>query len=290
MFIASGPLLVPLPDFAPQPSASARCQMTIPKGTTLLNVDLYFSVGATAATKAQIVAQVANIKLTVNSKTKFELTGAQAVAREEFYRTGSVSPGDNGILPLTFHRPWMQTENESVSGFSNQDGPAWGTVGLNSVQIEVTMASAAVTIDTLRAWVSQSGPEQLGKHVTVLKHLDTFASASEQRITQLPRGTGLQLYALHITSSAITSLRIVADRTEILNATRAVLHHNLLNAGRTVQTGYTHIDFVNRNRHSDALTMNMAEFDLYITWSGAPGAFSIIMEYVEDMPIQQVAA
>lgn len=290
MFVATGPLLVPLPDFAPQPSNSARCQMTVPKGTTLLSIDLYMLVTATPATKTEMAAQIANIKLTINSKTKFELTGAQAIAREEFYRTGCVSPSNNGVLPITFHRPWMQTENESASGFSNQDGPAWGTVGLNSCQIEVTFAASSVTITSLVGTVKQTGPETLGKHVTVLKWLDTFASGSEQRIIGLPRDPSLQLYALHIDKSIISGVRVMADRTEIVNASRTVLHHNLYDAGRTAQSGYTHIDFVARNRHSDALTMDMAQFDLYITWASSPGAFSIIMEYVEVLPVQGVAA
>lgn len=288
---------VDLPDFEGTIANDAKLILRVPVGPEYHRIDILCSDGAGGRTAAELAAtDIATIKLYIGSRLKYELDIDQAIAREEFYRSGAVSPGDNGVLPLTFARPWMEQaiENDDGSGVgsvshANQDGPAWGTQGQSNFTVEIVLGSAT-GITAIAAYGYQRPAAGLGRHVTVLKQQEDFSAAGVHRVQSLDRNPEWDLYALHIASALVTNVELKIDRSTWMNLPIALLHQDLIDAGRTAQTGFAHIDFIHRNRHADALKLDMDSLILELTFSAAPNSYDIIREQAEVQETKAAAA
>lgn len=291
-------LLLPLPPFQ-NLAAGQRAVLNVPCGPTywLPTLDLRDAAGV-AATKAEIIAGITSVRLTVNGKEKWFGSGADMVMLAEFKNAGCVAAGQ---LPLYFAD--VSAEIEAVGageriegGHINQDGPAWGTAGLNSFQIEVVFAAGAPGAEVINAQVLaiETEPTELGAHVVLHRQTRSFAGTGTDRIIDCPKGMGssgqnLICKAIHIADANIGQIELLADRSRLLYCTREFLHQQYVvaQAGRrrTPQTGWTHIDFAGlRNRVADALTMSMRDIELALTFTVAPADYDIIYEMVDVHP------
>ena len=271
------PLFTPNADFVGSYGNNGRITARIPVGPTYLSQQYLFTIAGGLATAAQISAQVALVRFLVDAEAKIELTGAELVALAEFYRPNCVG---NGIVPMIFARPWQEI-------IENQDGPAYGTVGIDTVTVEVIFAASGVTIDRAQLWSETIDAEPLGAHLVTVKQNYQFASTGTQEITDLPRNPNYRLYALHITpptgaTAVLTNVELVADNVREIFGSPSQLHmrYRLQANPRVPQATWPlQLDFAHRGRHLDSLPLVMQDLRLRLTWgTAAPTSFNIIME------------
>lgn len=281
-----GAIFDAMPDFQNiAANAKAICRPAL--GQTYLMMLFYFTIAGAAATKAQIQAQVSNIRVVVDGITKFELPGTDAIYIAEYYRPGVVGTGcvgNTGILPIFFARPWMEA-------LQNQDAPAYGLAGIDSFTVEITLAVAA-TINGIAGFCYTTENEGLGEHIVTTKLGRSFGSASLETINDLPLDPDWTLYALHFqTATVINQIEILADGARAVFGTPAVLNKRLecMNSPRLVQAGYTPVDCTPRNRNIDAVPLIMNRLSIKPTWNAAPGAYGLITEVVQKAPVKGAA-
>lgn len=279
--------------------AGQKAIAIIPVGQTYLDFQLVCTVSGTAATKSQIIAGLDLISLKVNGVQAYSLTGAQAVQIADYYRgramlvsgvfAGLVGP--TGILPIFLERPWM-------NGNIAMRGPAWGMVGQNSFQMEVTLdGSSAVDgialynrVDTVaQAW---------GRHVEFRTQSHTFNSTGQDQIIDLPHADTKNpvdtLQALHIqlpsgiTKSMISNIVIRCEQIEIWNEHVANLElwQHFASDARCPELcpQFVVLDFMDRNWQLGELPDSMTSLTVQITWTNAPGTYNIIIEVLTGNP------
>lgn len=276
-----GPVTVLNPAFTGAITTGEAISFRVPVGSTLLRSDLRFMVSSTPATLAQIVAQVARVRLTVDGEVKFDLTGTQAAMQANFYRNGSAATSLTGILPLFWARPWMAL-------IDNQDALAYGLEEADSAALEVTF-TGTVTITAVSLTHKITAGEPLREHIVSSALPRSFGSAATEDIADLPRNDLFSIYALHIetTTTYIDNIEILADNNRVAYWNSiASLNEDYLDQGigRTVQTGYASIDFCRRNRHIDALPLTMKDLRVRVGWNTAPNAYKIVMEQFRIAP------
>ncbi len=267
----SWPIIVPNPDFE-NVAAGGRALARIPVGSTYLESLLNCTVDDAAATRAQIESDIEYVRILVNAKEKWHLTGTQLVALAEFWRTGSV--GDRGIIPFFYRRSWMQL-------LDNQQGPQYGTADVDSMAMEVKLAAGA-DINGLKLSHRQIGPSNLGTHQTLLSENRPYAAIGTQQIFDLPRDPRTRLQGIHIQTDPTKVSRIVlkADNFTEVDTTVEELaeFYRLETSPRTPQVGFVHLDFTARNLYGDSIKMTMNRLELAVTYSEAPGNVPIILD------------
>lgn len=274
------PAFIRNPDFqgvAPGARATAR----IPVGSTLLTSFLEFKKGAgplVAMSEAEIIADVAEVRLTIDAETKLQFTGAQIVALVKFYGQTIA----NGILPLNWARPWM-------GDIGNQDAPAYGLAEANSANIEVQFVAGSITTSLVLTHENVAG-EPLGTHVVYLRQGYNFSATGVQEITDIPRDPLYGLFAMHIQQSdtILDRIEILADNIQLLDANPNTLkaRYGRYTPQRVPQTGFTHLDFAYRGRGADVLPLNMQDLRVRLTWNTAPvgSLVNILYEQVRVAP------
>ena len=255
----------------------------LPVGQTYLASLLFFSIAGTAATRAQINAQVEFIQILVNGVEAGNLSGAEFATLAEFYRSGVV--GDTGFLPLPFERQCMQE-------LAVQRSFAWGMQGQNSFQMNIKLAAGA-TIDAITL-CHRIDPrvEVLGRHVEWRKQSHTFGSTGQDRIIDLPHADysavpdAIAAMHLVVTKANISNLIIRADKQELWNGTVGQLEkfYKFASDARTPQATFLSLDFLNRNWLADQLPDNMDTLEVIPTWTNPPGTYSIILEMITGTP------
>ena len=272
------------------PAASTTQVLRLPQGATYADLILFMTIAGTAATRAQIEAQLANVRVSLSGEEKINLTGKEVIAICEFYESGVVA--DTGMFLLPFSRLWM-------NGASAQLEPDWGTNSESSFQIELTWA-AGTTIDLVQTFARiETTSQELGAHVRPIKLTPTFASTGKYIYPDLPNEPGTFLYALHYEVPVVANLTNVAllvDDVRLLDCPPAVTDAMQRRGyrARTPQTAklFVHTDFTSRGFDSDAIPLGLTRrMELELTFANAaPNSFSIIAEIGTVKPTQAGAA
>lgn len=259
-------------------------QWNIPVGQTYLTTFIYFYVGtvATPATMAQIISDVTLIVVKVNGIVVSQGSGKQYVHIANFYKQ-NIMAANQGILPLMWERPWMQE-------LQAQRGVAWGMVGQNAFEIDITLAGGGAVTGMLMWHEIDPIAAPLGRHVEVASQSETFTGTGAQFIIDLPQNDASQypdaLMAFHvelpagITKADISSIVVECDKVQLWN-----LHPNILDfdyllptSPRAPGAGFLSFDFTHRNRQDGQLWDNMNTLKVTINWTAAPGTFNVLVE------------
>jgi hypothetical protein len=254
----------------------------LPTGITYHAIQLRCTIAGVEATPAEIIAQVEDVKLTLNGDAKIDASAAEIAALHRFWRTkNSLDPIANGILTVWLARPELQ----EIDG---QDGPAWGTLDQNSFNLDVKLAAGA-TIDAIepRGWVSKGEP--LGRHITIRRLTDFMAGAGDKVLSDFQNPNAeYQMLAIHIDRSGgagnlITSLNLKADQVDEWDGPYGFIQNLLGVYGFNQQSGWTHLPFAMRGRPLDSLPMVMNDLRLRLTCSGALNNFNVLQERIEGI-------
>lgn len=262
----------PTPDVV---AAGSKTTFKVPVGATYLESFIEATVGGVAASAAQIRSDIEYVRVTINAKEKWNLSGAQLYAFDEFFRSGVI--GATGVIPLFFRRPWMQT-------IANQDGPRYGTSDVESMTVEVKLAGGAA-INGLNLFHRQVGASPLGTHQVLRSENRPYAAVGTQQIFDLSRDPLSKLFGIHIKPSGtdethLTRIQLKADGFTELDVTVAELKriYALETSQRTWQAGFIHLDFTARGLVDDAMPMTMDRLELALTWDAAPGNVYLLQD------------
>ena len=264
------------------PAADGKDFIDIDTAKNLHGVYLYLTIAGTAATRAEIIAQIGQVRVYEGGVLIMDLTTTQIMDLYKYYndKTGTFTVA--GVLPLRF-TPFMLPLSENTQQYSLGMLSDTDPGKRNTFRIEINTLNP-VTIDACEVFIETDDfpSRTIGYHTRWLKYGSTWAAASRQCLDKLPKESNcLAAYAYHVVDAQIVS-RIslkVNDIVRINDQPNAFLLHKLNEAGRTPQTGYTHLDFslANDPRAFLDLTRLVNQY-LDLTWAVAPTAFEVILQ------------
>lgn len=269
-----------------QPTPSAPFTINMPL-KTYAKMLLFLTATAVAATRAQIAAQVVNIRVAVSGRELWVGTGAGLLALQQFYSQVDSATAYPGYVSFDFLRGWVmdrQDGQDAVLGLSDQA----------TLQIEVTMgAGATINGATIFAYNFQE-PEQTGIATRIVRLSPNVGATGLTIYPDLPPPrAGETLLAIHTYPPVVANLtRIgyVADDVRIIDATPSALNRMYVEAGqpRTPQdaNGQVTLDFTALTGDpSDGVDMSrVAQHQLEFTFANAaPGTFVMLAEYASPI-------
>jgi len=266
-------------------AAGSTAIFNLPLGLTYHSLSLFYREEsgedpARDAAKADIAADIDEIRLKIDGVVKQEYSAAQLHAINGFY--GHVVDVA-GVLPILFSRPWLRLAQ-------SEDNFAWGTANgsVQSFTVEVDLnASAEPT--SLELYAEQGAPSPLGDHIEIKRFPRSVSGAGEFEISDLPRSTRYAVFANHLTTESISNVIVEANQRRLIEGGKAILNSQYQRNGgrpRQWQTGYFHLDHGALNRLAGALPMALEDYRLKLTMTGA-ASFNVIQERVVS---RQVAA
>jgi hypothetical protein len=274
--------------------AGGRTAWRLPVGPTYDRLVLQLFDAGGGRTAAEIAADIARLRISVGGRVKWDVIGADIVYLANYYGTrlegaSPVSPGNNGILPIYLSRPWMRPVAPGEVPFTNEDGPAYGTLGEASFTLEIDWAAASgSTICTVTSLHRAGTP--LGSHVTVLPLRRNLAGAGIDIVNNdFPKdGANSAYVAMHIGDASVTEVEFSVERSTFHRLGIDELNHANRVAGRAPDANYAAIDFAARNRFNDCLAETMTDMELRATFGVAPGDYTILLERIEVSEIRPV--
>lgn len=279
---SSSPLLKPIPGIVRSIGASGTMLVDFPTGSTYSAIHLLCAIGGVAPTRAQVEAMLTNWRLTLSGVEKFNLTGLELIADQEFEHAGII--GDTGIVTISFERLQMST-------LAGQLGPNYGTLGETSMRLEIVQTAS--TIDAVSAYaIVQPQAEPLGAHM-IYRKFNVQAGAGVNTYTNFPifAGSGEHLYSLGFevpTLADLTNIAIIADNARIVDITPALLKRQYLlsNPARNEQTAkkIVYLPFDMRNIDSDALPLTMNQLLVETTFTNNPTSYNLIAKIQTGTP------
>ena len=205
---------------------------------------LYGTGTAGGPTRANMEAEVTEIRIKVNGKVQRRFSAAQLFAINAYHGKAV----EDGILPIFFAEPWRRT----VQG---EDGLAWGMADVDTFQVEVDIAAGA-TNPTLDAdAITLEGNLAMGPITKWRQFVVPVSAVGIVNVSTLPKTDAY--FTIHCVSANITSVKVLVDRKEIVNAGAAVLQSLADDQGFAWQTGYFHLDFSNSRRVTNVLQMTV---------------------------------
>lgn len=265
-------LLLPTPQGI---GAGQTATLNLPLGPTYDRIDIEMKTGGGAGTDVAVAdwgTNIDDIRLKVDGRTQIEISAADLVKHNQFYKLDLV----DGVLSLHLNAPWART-------IGGEDLGGYGTAGgMSSFTLEIDLKSG-ITINTLLCRYVQGDTKQFGPHTTIRRLAKSFAAVGLDEIADIPRGA-YNLLALHITSGDIGHVEVEAEgQTHHDTLSKSRLNQYAI-TGRAKQTGMTHIDFVTKNRiafvdngqiRAEAFPMAVQDFRLKLDFEVAPGTYEI---------------
>lgn len=258
----------------------------VPVGPTYLGLLLKCTIATVAATRAELETMLTLLRTIVSGTPLQTLTPRQLIGIVEFYRTGLI--GDTGYLYIPFSRLWMRETGGVL-------GPAFGTQGETSFEVEITQ-DAASTIDAIEAWaVIDPVAAPLGAHLRLDRWTPSINAAGEFIFDGIKPRKGEFLYALHFdvpVAVNLTDITVEADGVRVRDRVTQALLNRLYtepNPPRTMQTAKKIItlDFCARGFDSDSLPLTMDELLVRLNFSVSPATtVPIIAEIGSTRPTQ----
>jgi hypothetical protein len=246
------------------------------------------SAAGVALTPAQIKTDVGDIIIRINGVQIVEASATFLLDLQKYYGDNIGAGNVNGIIPLSWARPHLATDQER-SVF------ALGMADVSSFTIDVKVTGVAVlsSIEVL----SEVTPEvrRLGQHIRINKFPQSFATTGLQEITTLPKeGNDVGYLALYIEESAgaVDKVTVKLGGNNIFEEVDPYLNQVLLEKTlRNPQAGYFHVAFDRSNDLSGLIPMvGVQDFRQQITWNtaaGAPGNYNIYTERIFGLNVKK---
>lgn len=247
---------------------------------------------AATMTEAEIEADVGKILIKCDGEPKIELLASEAIDLWRYYhgKDGTHTPAS--VVAIDFTRPnnFMRLIDRQAMGYGMNDVRSF------TCEIDIT---AVVTLASIqpRSLIEPDNSRNLGRHLCVRRLTDYFASTGVQQIDKkLPFGQmDHGLFAIHFHQGAgagvFTDVTIKSSAGQGVDSDiypeMVLALHNLLNynAGRTIQTGWYHVDFALTNDPTGYLPLGpLTNLRADINWAtNAPLSFAILCEEVRGL-------
>lgn len=264
-----------------QPSSGGTVVVNLPL-LTWAKLALYHTIAGVAATRAQLVAQITQVIVTVSGRELWRGSAAQLIAIQQYYSEVDTQTTFPGFLNLEFLRSWLADATRGMDA-------AVGLADQNAMQIELTYAGGA-TINTIAVYgVRMQLPQPTGTAVRIVRLSASISALGVFVFPDLPLPkSGDVLLAVHVFPPVVanlTNFAYIADEVRIIDGPPAFLDRNATEAHppRTPQgaNGMVSIDFTAMNALAgQAVAMNdVGSHQLELTFANAaPGTVPILCE------------
>jgi hypothetical protein len=263
-------------------TASSVATVKIPTGGTHYALLLAPKASAgTAVSVANMKTAIGNMVLKHNGEQVMEGTSTFFLDLQKFYGDSYGAGNVAGVIVI----PFAPTH---FTNFVERQVFAVGTKDIQSMTLDMNILSTTnmATIDVYSEVTPESRPR--GKYLRIKKFSRTFASTGEFEISDLPlEGATVGYKALHITAGdgTFTSATVKVANFAFFDQVLTYINQVLLAAmGRTVQSGYYHIDFGKNNDITSFLPMaGVQDFRVLPNFATAPNNFTIYAEQYADL-------
>jgi hypothetical protein len=264
-----------------QPAASSTVVVNLPL-LTWAKLALYHTIAGVAATRAQLVAQVTQIIITVSGRELWRGSAAQLIAIQQYYSEIDTQTNYAGYLNLEFLRSWLADATRGMDA-------AIGLADQNAMQIELTYAGGA-TINGIAVYgVRMQLPQATGTAVRIVRGSASVSALGVFVYPDLPLPrSGDVLLAVHIFPPVVanfTNFAYIADEVRIIDAPPSFLNRNAAEAHppRTPQdaNGMVSLDFtaLNALAGQGVSLGDVGSHQLELTFvTAAPGTVPILCE------------
>lgn len=264
-----------------QPVSNGTVVVNLPL-MTWAKLALYHTVAGVAASRAVMVAQIAQLIVTISGREVWRGSAAQLIAIQQFYAETDTQTSQPGFLNLEFLRSWL------ADAMRGQDAMV-GLADQNAMQVEITYG-AGITITSVAVFgIRSQAPQPAG---TVSRIVRGSASISALGVftypdLPLPRAGDVML-AIHIFPPVVanlTNLAYTVDEVRMIDAPPTFLDRNAAEAHppRSPQgaNGMVSIDFTAINALSgQGIPLGeVGSHQLELTFiTAAPGTVPILCE------------
>jgi len=246
---------------------------------------------AALMTEAEIEADVGKILIKCDGEPKIEMLASEAFDIWRYYRAKDGAHTPSSVLPIWFTRSnFARLVDRQASGYGMADVRSF------TCEIDITAVATLASIQP-RSYIEPDNSRPLGTHLCIRRLTDYFGSTGVQQIDKkLPFGqAGMGMFAIHFHQGAgagvFTDVTIKASAgtgvdSDIYPEMVKALHDLLLHDhGRTIQTGWYHVDFALTNDPSGYLPLApLTNLRADINWAtNAPLSFPILCEEVRGL-------
>lgn len=266
-------------DFVQLPSfnavaAGSTATLSVPLTATYRAIWLQYAESGVLANQATMEAAIAEIRVKLNGRIQRRMTGADLIMLNAF----NSLPFTAGFLPIVFAERQRRTADA-------EDALGWGTLDLQTFQVEVDIASGA-TAPTLAAY-AEIGPanREMGTRgiVKVFSHHFPVGATGVNNLVTLPKQDAY--LALHCKSADIDDFEVRVDNRERRKSTVALNNVWLKEKGFVPQTDVVHIKFDLSQRIGDVLPTMRADGrmvqDFRVDFNmSAASSFTIVAETI----------
>lgn len=265
-------------------AASAVNTFQIQSGNNIHQINLKFnSVVPAPLTRAQLITDVAGVRVWLNGDLIFDRTATQILDdyKWTFDKYGALA-APLGVLPITFlnhNLPvWDQRRGFALGMLKTGGVPGVGPYNTLTVEVSMTAAVATAATGEVHVISDQYAQEPTGLHIRRLRTTRDLLGVGENIINDLPR-THYGLLAVHIVTALMTRLSVVYDNSFLYRDIDVDSLSILCDqAGYTPQTGYAHIPFcLGEDLWSNFPFAGLSRFELLPTFSAAPGAGTVVL-------------
>jgi hypothetical protein len=251
---------------------------------------------AATMTEAEIEADVGKILIKVDGEPKIEMLASEAIDLWRYYHGKAGAHTIASIVPIDFiRRNFGRLVDRQLFGYGMADVRSF------TCEIDIT---GVVTLSSItpRSYIEPDNTRKLGRHLCIRKLTDYFSSTGVQQIDKkLPFGQAdIGMFAVHFHQGAgagvFTDVTIKASAgqgvdsdiyPEMLKALHDLLNYN---NGRSIQTGWYHVDFALTNDPTGYLPLGpLTNLRADINWAtNAPLSFAILCEEVRGLKAEVV--
>lgn len=266
------------------PAASATRTGKLPVSHLYHGILLKFSASGTAATVAQLKAQVAEIVVKVDSKEILRATPTFLYDLQLYQGTAINVVNKNGIIPIWFQNPVMDDPlGKLVTGL--------GTANLQSLTVEVEFTGTITNVAKCEIYgVVSPYNRDLTQFLRISRRSFTQGSTGEMTINDLDVNELAGLLDMHIgigsNPGVFADVRLTRDNYDLVaDVPPDVMDCILETYGRqSIVASYYHIDFAPYGLLGEFVDLRSARaLKLVIDWSTAPTAFDIYFRHVMNL-------
>ena len=268
-------------------AASGIGTADLPVAGTYYAIWLHCLDGGAPVSVANIIADILNVKLTLDGTTMYEANAAAIYDLwvQKYGKWGAAA--DPGMLPIVLCPDYFDLSREAAY-------LAWGMQNIKSFQLELTFGASVGTashIDQVRVFVERSPVNvPLGEHYRLLKFARNFPSSGIQEVTELPTegGAGVATLAWHWqydgSAAVINNVEAIVNNQVVFNAPPLVMKTEMIKSGwqQMVSGAANDLFTVPFSLSNDPLGFlphaSLNDLRFRLDWSAAPNAHTLFRE------------
>jgi hypothetical protein len=265
-------------------AASANNQGIIQVGDNVHAINFVFaSVAPAPLTRAQLITDVASVRLFLNGEVIFDRTTTQILDMYKYERDklGALA-APLGTLVCDCMRNeldiWDQRRGSALGMLKSNGKPGVGPYNTLSYELIMTAGVATAVTGEIQVVTDLYPQEQTGMHLRRLRTSRNLAAIGDNFVMDLPRNAK-GLAALHVVTAVMDRVNVTADSREIYhdldwNSLQIMLDQ----AEFTPQAGYSHVPFnLGRDLWSFLPYGGLSKLIFNIHTTAAPGAGTVIL-------------